>query len=447
MQFSDITRFRVIIYVFVFTLSIESVVAQTNAVSPLTVFGFGDLSEGYFAQNFGIGGNSIAVREPLYINVANPASYSALEYTTLEMAFSHRFIQQTVESTNQSLLNQSTYFNYFSLGFKLKEWWGTGLSLMPYSFVGYNINTVDSLADFGKVEYKFIGQGGINQVVWGNSFQILKHLSVGINARYLFGSYDKSESASFQSTQYYNAKRLTSTGVSSFTTDYGIQYTLPLGNYSLTIGGVYANTVDLNAIQSTTNYTFLINSSGSEVPVDTLSAVLEEPGTVTLPSRLGIGFQFGKKNPDFHNYAWMVSGELSQSKWSEFRDYEGDGGLNDSWRLAMGTYFVPVNAFSGSKRGKSYLANIEYRFGGFYENTYVELDDKSILNYGATMGFGLPIGYRNLAPGEKKSTIINFGIVVGYKGNGLPTQLNEQYVNLLFGITLGDQWFQKFKYR
>jgi hypothetical protein len=95
--------------------------AQTNAVSPLTVFGIGDLSEGYFAQNFGIGGTSIAVREPLYINIANPASYSALEYTTLEVALSQRFIEQSVQATNQKLNNSSSYFNYFALGFKLKD--------------------------------------------------------------------------------------------------------------------------------------------------------------------------------------------------------------------------------------------------------------------------------------------------------------------------------------
>ena len=55
--------------------------------------------------------------------------------------------------------------------------------------------------------------------------------------------------------------------------------------------------------------------------------------------------------------------------------------------------------------------------------------------------------YRNLAPGEKKNTVINLGIVVGNKGNGKPEQLNERYANFIFGITLGDQWFQKFKYR
>jgi hypothetical protein len=206
MVFSRLIRHKIKIFLVCMLTGWGYLHAQVNAVSPLTVFGVGDLSEGYFAQNFGIGGASIAMREPLFINMANPASYSALELTTLELAVSHRWIDQTIEASGQQLNNQSTYFNYFGMGFKFNDWWGFNATVAPFSFVGYNIFTTDSLAGFGEILYEFQGRGGINQVVIGNGFTPFKNFSVGINVRYLFGSWDQSDAVLFNSGLLYNAK-------------------------------------------------------------------------------------------------------------------------------------------------------------------------------------------------------------------------------------------------
>ncbi len=432
-----------------FTLGWGVAKGQANSVSPFTVYGLGDLSEGYFAQNFGIGGTSIGVREPLYINMANPASYTALDFTTLETAMSFKVVEQSIESTNQKLRNQNAYFNYFALGFKIKDWWGMSVSVSPYSFVGYNIFTTDSVADFGDVLYEFQGKGGINQAVFGNGFEIAKNLSVGINMRYLFGSYDRSEAVLFSDKSYYNAKKKTSNGVSSFAFDFGLQYEKHLKeNKVVTVGATYANQIDLNAQQDLLQYTFLYGNTGTENIIDTVDASLDVKGKITLPSRYGVGLSYGYKNPDWYGYAWMITGEFSSTNWTRYSNFEGNnGGLKDSWRVAFGGFMVPQYSFEKFKRGKTYFSKIEYRIGGFYENTQVKIEDIGVINYGATAGFGLPFPYKNLAQGEKKYTMLNLGIVVGNKWNGEPDQLKERYVNLIFGITFGDQWFQKFKYR
>jgi hypothetical protein len=64
-----------------------------------------------------------------------------------------------------------------------------------------------------------------------------------------------------------------------------------------------------------------------------------------------------------------------------------------------------------------------------------------------TFGMGLPIKHRQMIPGEEKSTVLNFGLAYGSRGtlnNGL---IQETYVRFLFGITLNDRWFIKYKYR
>jgi hypothetical protein len=223
---------------------------------------------------------------------------------------------------------------------------------------------------------------------------------------------------------------------------------LPLQNgKQLIFGANYANQINLNAIQSSVTYSFLFNNQGNEIPFDTVSATIEQPGKIRLPSRYGLGVTYGKMAENELNYAWLITGEYSTTRWSAFQDIEGNGELTDAWRASLGGYFIPMFAFNKSRRAKTYFSRIQYRLGAFYENTQVQLNGEDVVNYGFTAGLGLPIAYRNLSPGERKSTLINIGIVVGNKGNGQADQINERYINLLVGITLGDQWFQKFKYR
>ena len=42
-----------------------------------------------------LGGSSVAVRDPYFLNVANPASLTSLRATTLEMGATHRWLRQT----------------------------------------------------------------------------------------------------------------------------------------------------------------------------------------------------------------------------------------------------------------------------------------------------------------------------------------------------------------
>lgn len=447
MKYSRTTRHKSLLTAAMWLFMLP-LVAQINAVSPLTVFGLGDLSEGVFVQNVGIGGASIAMREPIYLNIANPASYTALQVTSLELGLSHRYIQQEIKDQDLKLTNQNTYFNYFGLGFKPSNKWGMSLSLSPYSFVGYNIFDTDSLADFGDILYEFQGSGGLNQVVFGNAFSLTENLSVGINARFIFGAWDKSNAILFNNSQFYNAKRLSSTNVNAFVFDYGLQYRLPLSNNRrLDFGATFGNKMQINATHSELSYSFLYNSFGGENVFDTVSANLNQKANIVLPSKFGVGITYGKTHPNWHSYAWMFSGEFKATQWSQFRDINSNGSLQNSWRGSVGGYFIPRFSFESSKREKTYLSKIEYRFGGFYEQTQLVINNEALTNYGVTMGLGLPIFYKNLAPGEQKLTVLNFGIVLGNRGNGQTSQINERYANFMFGITLGDKWFDKFKYR
>ena len=90
--------------------------------------------------------------------------------------------------------------------------------------------------DFGKTLFYFEGSGGVNQLVWGNSFELFKRLSVGVNARYLFGNTDKSSAAEFEDPTLFYSKRRNEAHVSDFTFDFGLQYVQRFGeNHSNSI--------------------------------------------------------------------------------------------------------------------------------------------------------------------------------------------------------------------
>ena len=55
------------------------VMAQTSTNSPYTRYGFGQLSDQSFGHTKAMGGIGYGLRNGRHINVANPASYSAVE--------------------------------------------------------------------------------------------------------------------------------------------------------------------------------------------------------------------------------------------------------------------------------------------------------------------------------------------------------------------------------
>ena len=436
---------RKFLFVFLFIPFIG--VAQVNSVSPYTLFGIGDLSEGYFVKNISMGGTGISLRDPIFINLSNPASYTSIELTTLELGVTHRFLRQKDLATNTEILNQSTFFHYFGMGVKLKDWWGMSVALTPYSKVGYNIFSEETVDDFGETKYIFKGNGGIDQLIIGTSFEVMKNLSLGVNLRYLFGSTDKSTAAEFENTTLYNSKRNTRTRVSDATFDFGIQYTSSYSEkYDLTFGATYGLGGNVKTYRSYVDYNYQLNS-GIEVPVDTVSFTEDVKGTTVLPTKFGLGVSYGKKDENIYSHSWMISADFDNTAWSTYRNFDNLGGLEDSWRFSLGSYFIPGFAFNSKTGRRSYLSQIEWRVGGFYENTNLEIENTPVTVTGATLGWSFPFRPKNLAPGDAKLNNFSFGIVVGQKGAASDKIIKEEFINLTFGITLNDLWFQDRKYR
>jgi hypothetical protein len=64
-----------------------------------------------------------------------------------------------------------------------------------------------------------------------------------------------------------------------------------------------------------------------------------------------------------------------------------------------------------------------------------------------TFGIGIPLRVRGLAPGEERNNTINLGFNYAIRGTLNEGLIREEVTQIIFGVTLNDRWFIKYKYR
>src|ERR1035437_6520920 len=192
-------RLQIIVFIFAIC-NLQFIICNSQAIvnSPYSRYGLGDLQPGNYASNIAIGGISNALQNdttaPFNINSANPASLASTRLTIFDFGLMSNMTQ--LETDSKKFQNNRTGFSYASLAFPVAKWWGTCIGLRPYSSVGYKIYDQRVQDSIGTVHYSYTGQGGINQVFWGNGFRI-KNLYLGANVSYLFGNLIYSSTDSF----------------------------------------------------------------------------------------------------------------------------------------------------------------------------------------------------------------------------------------------------------
>ena len=145
-----------------------------NTSSPYSRYGIGNLNPKNFGQSFAMGGTNIAMQNdstPMFsINSNNPASYASLRLTTIELGVNYNREQLASTSSGKQAINTAS-LGYVALAFPFKKWWGSGIGLIPYSSVGYNVTDHQDIPNVGGVDYLYQGTGGINQIFFGNGFK------------------------------------------------------------------------------------------------------------------------------------------------------------------------------------------------------------------------------------------------------------------------------------
>ena len=397
---------------------------NNNTSSPYSRYGLGELHHYSFGRSTAMGGASIASRDGQQINLANPASYSAID----SLGFMFEFGVDGKISKFKNDLGESKAsdinFQYFAMNFQINNHIGASLGMVPFSDVGYNVVVEEDVPNTGLTRTTYYGAGTISNAYFGMAFEPWKFLAVGANLNYYFGMLNRNTEVVFPSSDYYNIQEYKSLRLNDFSFDFGLQATIPINkNNKFIVGAIFERNPKYNAKFS--DITQKNISSGQSIDQDTLYYAEEQDGVVEFPYAYGLGLSYVKDskleiNADYYHQAWGDAIFLGSKP--PF--------LTDLNKFAVGAEWIP-DKFSI----KSYFDRIAYRIGFHYEQTYLIFGDNQIDDFGISFGVGLPV-YRS------KSTI-NVAAEFGKKGTMENNLILENYARLNLMVNIYDLWFIK----
>lgn len=389
--------------------------------SPFSVLGVGEIINPGNIRNDGMGGMGISAPHPLYGNVINPANLAYNTYTYFDVG-----VVAEYKSVTEADLQQTDFggnIDYISFGFPLNRYWVTGAGLRPFSVVNFETNTSEKLPNAPTfVDYSYIYEGGINQVYWTNAFRLTKGLTVGLEAIYNFGSLSTSSFSTLtNANSASNVEFLKRTIVSDFSFKPGISYSAKFSEKMiLNLGSTYNFGADYNVRQ---HEEIVRNYLASQELKQRDTILNNVDGSITMPAELAFGISLEKQ------YTYLIGFDFIRQSWSDYKDFNGNAGLVNTYTYRFGAEWVPdITSVS------SYFKRIAYRIGGSYEQLPFTLGGQQIEKLSASLGFSLPVnrGFSNL----------NFAAIYGVtRATENSDSLAEEFLQFKLGLTVNDRWF------
>ena len=405
-------------------LCVFSVRAQNEISMPYSSYGIGTLNRSSNGVLDAMGGVSYAMQSPYFINFRNPASYVAFD--------SLSFIADVAASVYVSQLNQrqdiqkNTYARpgYLTIGLPVTRHWRTSLGILPFSSVGYDISTVQEIPDIGAVTYKYSGDGGINQLYWGNAFKICKGLSIGLNASYIFGTIYSFSNTEFDGSYYTNSYVKDAYRMKGVYLDAGLQYFFNIGEkHRIGLGAVYSNTAYIWAQEN-----LLVNSySGTFVSTalyDTILYKENAKGNVRIPQSVGGGLSYT------YDDKVTVSGDVTWQNWANFKYMKPTDSLRNSITSSLGFQYIP------DPQSSKFFKKMAFRVGGRYSTGELFLRNKPISEFGVCLGVGIPLNTFNT------HSSINILFEYGKTGTMVNDLVQQNYFRFSFCFILQERWYQ-----
>ena len=408
--------------------------AQQGTASPYSYYGFG---EKHFkgANEIKSMGALAVYRDSLHINTLNPASYSKLQTTTFSLGASYK--RSTLQNSNATEKTNNGSFDYLALAFPAGNF-NVAVGIMPYSFVGYNIQNQNKSGNFTEAR-QYIGDGGLNRTFLGLSYKINKNLSIGVDGAYLFGdtetSLTKFITDNGEGIPLDRGSRIRNqNNYSGFSINAGLNYEQKINtNLSLYASATFSPEMKLQNDQTKTLATVKVDANKGFQEIDAITTTNNNE-KMLLPTNYSVGVGIGNQ------FKWFVGAEYTAtqtSKYNEFYKYE-NAHYNDYMKIGVGGFYVPKhNSIS------SYFQRITYRAGFDYENTGLIVNNQEIKGVNANIGIGLPL------PFSKNQFIfsnLNIGFEYGQKGNTNMGIIKENYYGFNIGLSFNDIWFKRRKF-
>ena len=423
-----------IIALLMFT-SVYAVYAQTTdalgTYTPYSLFGIGDITKQGTAFNNGMGGIGTGVRDNRFINYNNPASIT--ERDTLSFMLDFGVNQKNIMSTDGEVKSGFNTANMHNIVFTAPIYKKSALivGITPYSSIGYKFRSVETnkelVSKYGNIVYQKYGTGSINQLFVGGAMNFLKHFSFGAEFIYYFGALDKYSNVMFSSDA---SARDLSTGwdysVNAVSARAGLQYFGEIGkNTTLTIGATYRFKSSLDG--DFTRYACTTSSS----QIDTVMFSTNPSYKVDIPMEFSAGFSIKKKDK------WMIGFDYSRQDWQG--SFYGETPGVDFRPSVASSYKVGFEFIPNRYDIRYYMKRATYRFGAYYDQTYVNVGGNQVSAAGITLGMSMPI--------FRWYNALSWSVDFGQRGSLENNMVRERYVQFNVNFNLHDMWFIKKRYQ
>ena len=428
--------------IFLVLLAFFSVKAQVNTYSPYSYFGVGQLHSLSTTSNIVNGGLGVSTYSLYSLNHVNPASISFLDQTSFEIGSITTFINMSQGNLEQR--NFVSSLSNIGLGFPIlgssssNNQLGLSFALLPYSNVGYNVNTEVLIDDYiGLENYNYNGFGGINKFIVGSGWRITNNIAIGANLNYLFGNISRS-------TEVYTENSIIQFRENHFTLindinfDCGVLFTKSISDYRINLGFTFSPERQIKSKTNLFQHTY-ITSGEFETFVDTILDVENTIENMIMPSDYAVGFSIESSSK------WLLGIDYKYTNWEKHGQSLSYNYMSDKNELIIGAKFIPKKTDI-----YNYFNRVQYSLGVSYESGYLDLlratntegvESNVLTDLALTFGMALPM--------NKVYSKANLGFRYGVRKseNDFLTgdNIDENYLTVYLSMTLNEKWFKKRK--
>ena len=434
---------RILAILFSLVFACLTVKSQNNTSSPYSFYGIGSLDFKGTSESRAMGGVSV-YNDSIHMNFRNPASYTGKnmfsfnnEGRLVKFTVGLGHSENDLKTSTNSSETTNTSFEYLGLNVPMGKKFGFGFGLIPYSSVGYKLQS--SNLD-NQLQYKYSGNGGLNKAFLGFAYQLSDNIAIGFDAKYNFGNIQNSALEYLYDDESlpldYQAREQNRSDLSGVNFNFGLTFRGGLTqNLELHGSLTYSPDYNLSSRNSRTFASVVINPNTQiEFPVNEINVDLESLGLdktdLSMPSITSFGIGISKSNK------WFIGTEYTSITSSVFSNdliNIENSEFEDSSKISFGGFYIPDYA-SFSK----FWNRVVYRAGFYSEKTGLVINNESINEFGISFGLGIPAGglFSN----------VNTTVEFGKRGTTNEDLVEENFINFQLSLSLNDRWFIKRKY-
>ena len=441
-----------ILALFFFSLNSYS---QITSTSPYSSFGIGERDGIDNAVFSGLGNTTITYFDSTTLNYFNPSSYNTIGkgQPLFSVGISSRL--SNYSEAGVSNFSKTVVINHFAMGLSFAKHFGFAFGLKPFSRRGYEFSTKELLVT-DTIVHTYLGSGNTNEAFVGlssNLFKFTNHqLAIGANAGYVFGTMTN-ERRSNLSTETAGGVDQKILKIGSLHYEFGLFYKAAINKFNnLTFSALVEPSQSFSVSQETNLFaTKFIDNSLYYNKIDSTGSIR---GKIVNPLLTSIGFNYAYSFKDLKNGISERNSELSlhasysTTNWTNYHTTFTSELLNPNYvntsKYTVGLQYIPEKSFLGQTGATKILETIRYRIGAYQYSLPIVVSGGSVIDRGATLGFGIPIRM------QKSLSSVNLSFTYGKRGNSEATQLKEQYYGINLGIVFApanfERWFIKRKF-